>query len=222
MRVPSAYRTIWFRPAETITRIAHENPGYRLYALPFIAGIAILPAGILLQSSVLDENYGLVLLALLSFPPLVEVLQLSIGGWLIRFTGEWLGGRAGISGIKTAMAWGNVPIACLAIIGLVLSLVGIFLLRFYGEGFLEDHVATVAAISIFLWALQLVLIVWSFAIFFHGLAAVQEFSIWRAIANSLLAWLLPVTLLISAVIALGYSDKLAWLFFAEIDQLQLP
>lgn len=222
MRAPSAYRTIWFRPAETITRIAHENPGYRLYALPIVAGMAILPAGMLLWPEVLDENYGIVVLALLSFPPLFEVLQLSVGGWLIRFTGEWLGGQAGMSGIKTALAWGNVPIACLAILGIAIMLTGIFLLRLFGEEFLDSHIAVVSAITIIAWAVQLVLIAWSFAIFFRGLAAVQGFSVWRAIINSVLAWSIPVALCVLVVIAFGYSDKLALLFFAEIDQLRLP
>ena len=123
----SPLRSVWFHPRQTIARIAHENPGYRLFALPIIAGFATWPtvAFFFPDQDVLDG--GLFWSALLTFGPLFELFQLFVGAYLIQVTGAWLGGRAGLRSIQAAIAWGNVPIALVAVIAIPLAITSMIL-----------------------------------------------------------------------------------------------
>ena len=215
----SPLRSIWFNPSQTIARIAHENPGYRLYSLPILAGFAVWPTSALFSTDDSVMASGLVLSTLLTFGPVFEVLQLLVGAYLIRVTGAWLGGKAGVASIQTAIAWGNVPIVALAILGILLMTFAAFYSEVSGAPLSANQSALVSGIGFFFLALQIAVVAWSVGIFWRGLAIVQGYSVGRAILNSLAAWALPAALIAIGAVALGYSDNVAWLFFAGIDEL---
>lgn len=218
----SPLRSVWFNPSRTIAQIAHENPGYRLFVLPILAGFAVLPTFALFSTGDTRAASGLVLSTLVAFGPFVELFQLFAGAYLIRLTGIWLGGKAGIASIQTAIAWGNVPIVALAVLGIASMIIS----EVHAEladvplTFGQSHL--VSGIGIFLLALQFAIIAWSIGIFLRGLATVQGYSTGRAIINSLFACALPAVLIIVLAVSLGYSDKLLWLFFAGLENLVVP
>lgn len=215
----SPFKSIWFSPSQTIARIAHENPGYWLYTLPILAGFAIWPTSTLFPADDGVLENGLILSTLLTFGPVFEIVQLVVGAYLIRVTGVWLGGKAGVASIQTAIAWGNVPIVALAILGMLLMSFAALYSGTSEYPLLANESALLTGIGFFFLALQLAVVIWSVGIFWSGLAAVQGYSIGSAILNSLVAWTIPALLVVAGAVALGYSDKVVWLFFAGIDEL---
>ncbi len=215
----SPLRSIWFDPSRTIARIAHQNPGYRLYVLPILAGFAILPTSALFSADDSEMTSGILLSTLLAFGPVLEVLQVLLGAYLIRITGVWLGGTAGVASIQTAIAWGNVPIVALAILGLPLMAFSAFYAEISGAPLSANQSSLVTIIGFALLMLQMVIVVWSIGIFLKGLAVVQGYSVGRAALNSIVAWAIPVLLVVIGAVVLGYSDNLAWLFLAGTDEL---
>jgi len=215
----SPLRSIWFDPSQTIARIAHENPGYRLYVLPILAGLAVWPTSALFSTEDNVMESGILLSALLTFGPALEVLQVFVGAYLIRVTGVWLGGKAGVASIQAVIVWGNVPIVALAVLGIPLMAFSAFYAEASGAPLLANQSSLVSGVGLVLLALQVVVVAWSMGIFWKGLAIVQGYSVGRAILNSIVAWAIPAALVAVGAIALGYSDKVTWLFFAGIDEL---
>ena len=204
--------TIWLRPSKTVARIAHENPGYRLYALPLVAGFAAWPTAILQGEDPGPFDYGLLPGVLLSFGPIGELIQVFVGAYLLRLTGSWLGGKAGSTSIQTAIAWANAPIALITCLGLLISFAFSLAESFEITPFMSNPSAyAVTGWSLF--ALQFALIAWSYVIFLKGLAEVQDFSVARAVLNTLLAASIPVIILAVATVALGSVDDLLRLLF---------
>ena len=67
--------------------------------------------------------------------------------------------------------------------------------------------------------LQFTLVGWSAVILVLGLASVQGYKPIYAIANALLAWLIPGLVFVLIVVSLGYSEHLLEIFFAGSDKL---
>ena len=221
MNRSSPLRSVWFKPSQTIAYIAHENPGYRLFALPIIAGFAVWPTMALFTADTDQIEVGLILSTLLAFGPIAELFQVFVGAYLIRITGIWLGGKAGISSIQTAIVWGNVPIAVLSILGIVLLIFAFAYNEFSEMPLTWDQSPLVTAIAWLLFTFQTVIVGWSIAIFLRGLAKVQGYSISRATLNAVLAWLVPAVIIVLVAIALGYGGSLPWLFLAGFEDLVL-
>ncbi len=169
-----------------------------------------------------DENQvesGIILSTLLAFGPVAEVFQVFVGAYLIRLTGVWLGGKAGVASIQTAIAWGNVPIAVLAILGVVLLTFSGVYAELSDAPLSWGQSSLVTGIAWALFVFQAVIVAWSVSIFLRGLVTVQGYSMGRAIANTVFAWMIPATLVVLAAIILGYADKLLGLFFAGFEDL---
>ena len=215
----SPLRSVWFHPRQTIARIAHENPGYRLFALPVIAGFATWPtvAFFFPDQDVLDG--GLFWSALLTFGPLFELFQLFVGAYLIQVTGAWLGGRAGLRSIQAAIAWGNVPIALVAVIAIPLAVTSMILTEGADANLVGDPTLAIVLFGHFLVILQFALVTWSVVILIWGLASVQGYKPIYAILNAALAWLIPCLVIVLIMASVGYSEQLFELFFGGFDEL---
>ena len=226
MHSSSPVRSIWFRPAETIANIAHDNPGYRLYLFPIVSGFVILPTMALFATDDDDVMVGFVLSSLLAFGPWVlrpvfEVLQVFVGAWLIRMTGLWLGGRASTASIQTAIVWCHLPIAILAILGLALFWLAVLLMDPREPPLWWNQSAATATVGWTLFVVQTALVGWSLVILISGLAAVQGYSIWRAALNVILAWGAVAGIVALAILLVTDIAGLLKLFFSGFDNLVL-
>lgn len=215
----SPLRSVWFNPSQTIARIAHENPGYRIFALSIIAGFAVWPTVALFATEEQQIESGIILSTLLAFGPVAEVLQVFIGAYFIRLTGIWLGGKAGVAAIQTAIVWGNVPIAVLTVFSVLFLGISAAYAEFSDTPLSWDQSSLVTAVAWLVFVFQAVIVTWSIAIFLRGLASVQGYSTGRAAANAVIAWMIPAGLIVLAAVVLGYADRLFWLFFAGFDNL---
>lgn len=162
---------------------------------------------------------GLILSSLLAFGPIAELFQVFVGAYLIRLTGIWLGGKAGVSSIQTAIVWGNVPIAVLTILGILFLVFASAYNEFSETPLTWNQSPLVASIAWLLFVFQVLIVGWSIRIFLLGLAKVQGYSISRATLNALIAWLIPAILIVVVAVISGYGDKLPWIFLAGLEEL---
>ena len=199
---PGPLRTIWRNPRETIRRIVATDPELHVTLLICLAGIG----ESLNRASNRNAGDKLSLEVILAFACILGPLGGLFGVWmyshLIRFSGNWLGGRGIYEEIKAAIAWASVP----NVAGLVLW---IPLLLITGrEAFTEDAPNLVAnsqlAIAAFLIAIaQLILGIWSVVLLCNTIAEVQDYqSAWRGLGNLLLAGfvlVIPIVIVVLVV-----------------------
>lgn len=180
---------MWTKPRETIRAIVQSNPKFRIFCLAGIYGFPLMLH--LSQSGSLSESVSLpiiFILALLLAVP-VGMISFTISSALVYWVGKLLKGEGSFLGIRAAIAWSNVTN-----IGTILTwllLIGAFGSQLFFRGFTEMPFRGTAAIyanSAFL--AQAVLSVWSFVLLIRGLQEVQKYSVWKAIVNIVLPFVI--------------------------------
>lgn len=202
--VGNPWFTMWIRPRATIEHVIKTQPEHMILLLAVLGGI----------SQGLDRATGdslgdhmpliAVLMSALVGGAVSGVLQLYIGGALLRWTGKWLGGKAEGVKIRAALAWSNVPVVW----GLIVWALAIAL--FQQELFTADMPRTEAdpkmlVVLIALGVANFTLAIWSIVLLVKSLGQVQGFSAWKGLANVLLALLVlivPIAILVGLVVAL--------------------
>jgi len=103
------WASMWFAPRRTLRAIL--DSGDRRAVLPLAALLGISQA--LDQAANHDAGARAGLAGILGAGILAGVvagpLALLAAGWLLRWTGSWLGGRGSAAEVRTALAWGQVP-----------------------------------------------------------------------------------------------------------------
>lgn len=154
---------IWLHPRETIRHVAGHDPEYGVLPLTLLAGAS--SASLELMTGAGDMGPGPAVSALLFAGPLWGLAALYVGGWLLALVGGGLGGRAAAVDIRAAIAWSNVPVIFgAAVAWLVLALVP-------------------GGLAMLPQAVLLGSMVWGYGILAASLAAVQHFSLRRAIGS---------------------------------------
>jgi hypothetical protein len=195
----SPWTSIWLRPRATIQHIVDTELEKRVLALAALSGIV----------QTLDNASGRNLGDTLPFPvvlglilvlgPFVGLISVYLWAWLLRSTGRWLGGQGTLAQLRTAIAWGSVPM----ITGGVLLLLILVLIG--PELFTEstprlDAQPTLAIVVLGLILVQVVLTLWSVVTLLKCVAQVQRFSVWRALVNNLIPLLIIFGVGIAAAI----------------------
>lgn len=200
------WREIWLHPRATIRRLVAFDPSYMVLPLAALAGVteAFSRASSRNQG---DHTtlFGIILMAVV-FGALGGLLSLWFGSHLIRWTGDWLGGRAPRDHLRTAIAWSSLP----SVVALGLTVLEIVI--FGKELFTTqtprlDSSATLSGLLFLMGLIELVLGVWSLVLLAKTVAEVQGYrSAWRGLGNVVLAGLvviLPIMVLVFLFVALG-------------------
>jgi hypothetical protein len=135
--------------------------------------------------------------------PLVSLVGLFVGGFLVRVTGGWLEGRGDGVAVRSALAWSLVPGLC---IGLLFVLPQNLLLAALGGDF--DPADPFADPGYLLARLVFGFIglglgIWQLVIKMKCLGEAHRFSAWRAFGAYILAWLLvfaPLAVLVAGAV----------------------
>lgn len=196
------FTSIWLRPRATIQQVVDTELEQRVVALAALSGIV----------QALDNASGRNLGDHLAFPvvlgivlivgPILGVVGLYLWAWLLRWTGRWLGGQATLAQLRTATAWGSVPMIA-AGVPLVLALLIV------GPEFFTEHTPrldarpTLAIVVLGLILLQVAMALWSIVTVLKTVAQVQGFSVWRSLANNLLPLLIIVAVGVAAALLSG-------------------
>jgi Yip1 domain len=180
---------IWTKPRETIRAIVQFNPKFRILYLAGIYGFPLMLN--FAQSASLSESVSLpvifVLALLLSVP--IGMISFTVSSALVYWVGKLLRGQGSFLGIRAAIAWSNVPN-----IGTILTwlfLIGAFGAQLFFRGFTEMPFRGAAAVYANCALLvQAILSIWSFVLLIRGVQEVQKYSVWRAIVNIVLSFVI--------------------------------
>jgi Yip1-like protein len=183
------WTSIWTRPRETIRWLVANRLESQIIGLAMLAGIA--QALDRASTKNLGDQFGLpaIVAFCLIFGVLGGGLSLYLSGFLIHFSGRWLGGHGSLPEIRTAIAWSSVPkIAALLMIIVQIALLG-------QENFTSktpsiDGNAPMIAALLAISVVEVILGIWSLVLLFKCVGEVQGFSAWKGIGNVLLAGLL--------------------------------
>ena len=165
------WKEVWLHPRNTIKAILKYDPKYMVLPLAALAGIANnaldfeMMDGIIGGSSFIGSAFVAAILGIVS---------LYISGFLLSLTGKWIKGKANALKLRAAIAWSGVPV--------VASLV-LFIPLFFALN--SDLSGIIGLSSIVL----IVLGLWSLVLQVGMISEIQKFSIWKAILNIILAFI---------------------------------
>lgn len=195
---------MWFHPRRTIRQIVDTDPDRKVLILAAIAGIGETLDKASTKST--GDHLSLVAILLLAVivGPLGGIMSLYISGALLRWTGNWIGGRAEARDIRSAFAWASV----LAIWAMLLWLPE--LLIFGKELFttetpkIDESIALATLLFAFV-TIEVIVGLWTVVVFLKCLGEVQGFSAWKALGNCFLAglvFLVPILGIVGLVMLL--------------------
>lgn len=181
--------SIWLRPRATIQHIVDTDPQQQVTLIAVLIGIVYFLENPLTTSLRVSLGFPLYPVLLIPAGAIVGLIGVHVGAMVVRWVGQWLGGRASDVHLRAALAWGQVPL----VIGAIPSaIVQMFLIRSPEVGstaWLDQRpYATGALVAVS--SLVLVAAIWGAFTYAKAVAQVQGFSAWRALLNTLLAWLL--------------------------------
>lgn len=203
-RGATPFFTMWTRPRRTMRATLDTDPRRLVIPLAALAGF-----GNSLDNasgrSLGDGNnlpvWAIVLLCAV-LGGVGGILTVYAGGFLMRWTGRWLGGRASAVEVRSALAWSSVPL----IFSLVLWIPELALLG--RENFTTPMPTLDANPLLFVPYSLLVLLevaigIWSLVVFLKALGEAHGFSAWRALGASVIAALLVVVPILAVVLPIA-------------------
>ena len=196
------WRTMWLRPRATVRWLVANDPERHMLLLPALAGIHESLGQYMLQGRGDVTGWpGLVGMAIV-LGPIFAILGMLIYCFLLRFTGQWLGGKASLRQLITAYAWSRVPVAYVLPVWIVA--IGVLGQGMFTSQPLETFIGPLQ-VGLFLGFTLLVAAasIWTLVLLVMGVAEVQGFSAWRALGNLLLAVVVVVAVLMVVGAVIG-------------------
>ncbi|MDE3045505.1 MAG: YIP1 family protein [Verrucomicrobiota bacterium] len=178
--------TVWTHPRETVAAIAAKNPKQELWWLSAIYGFSSVLNSF--QSLLIGQHVHIFLIFLLAaaLSPLWGYVSISVWSWIVALTGKWLKGAGDFQTVRCAYAWSCVPLLInIPLWSILFVLFGSSLFTNFTEPQLLTQIQVTCLFLILL--ARVVAVIWSLVIYINALAAVQQFSILRAIGNILSA-----------------------------------
>jgi len=195
---------IWIKPRQVIRQILNSNSRKFVILLAMIGGIS----QVLDKASFRDMgdklDYPYILLVALIGGPLGGILSLYVSSALIKWTGNWIGGRGTFEEIRISNAWSNVP----TMWTLLLWIPQIILFgqeTFTNKTPIIDSNLVLKVIYLLLSFVELVIGIWIIIINIKCIGEAQQFSSWKALVNIILSWaviLVPLFVILLGVFTL--------------------
>ncbi len=189
--------SIWTRPRATMRTILDTDPTRMVVLLAMIGGISNALDNASARS--LGDTWALPSIFVLAAigGSIAGLIEVYLGGLIMRWTGRWIGGQGSLGEIRAAIAWSNVPL-------IWALLLWIPSLALYGEEMFLSEAPRMDANwvpAILLGIADVVVLVWWFFVYLECLGETQGFSAGKALGNTLLTTLV-VTLPIIVVFGL--------------------
>lgn len=178
--------SIWIRPRLTIRTLLESEPERAVLLLAAVGGVA--EALDRASSSGIGDRvpYDVALAVTLAVGPLAGILTLFLGGYVLSWTGRWIGGQSTAEDVRTALAWANVPVlGILALWVMEIAFIGSELFTTATPRLDSSPLLGNAFLMFFLG--QMIFGIWALIILLHGLGEAHRFSAWRAAGSLLLS-----------------------------------
>lgn len=185
---------IWTKPRQTVRSIVDTDPKFGFVILSAIYGLPM--------ALNLAQNFSLgakvpvwaILMGSLIVCAILGMIGISISTWLLHLTGRWIGGKGSYQTIRTAVTWSNVPNIVTILMWIVLLCV--FGRAVFNKQFADTHfIGFQAGIVFIIFLVQAVISIWGFIILLQGLGEVQGFSVWKALLNVLIPFVIVVAII---------------------------
>ncbi|OAD20392.1 membrane protein containing Yip1 domain protein [Candidatus Thiomargarita nelsonii] len=189
---------IWTKPRATIRKIVDTDPNHQVILLASLYGITNALSNITKPEVLgLMPIWGFLLLAVI-VGPILGIIGLYIGSALLHLTGRWIGGTASRQHLRTAIAWAMIPNIFAIPIILLMLLIFVWFESNNVQG------TMFFAVSLIIIGISMIILgFWSMIILLKCVGEVQGFSAWKALGNSILAFLIvfvPIFLVMIFVI----------------------
>ncbi len=182
---------IWINPRRTIRRIVDIAPGKGFLWLSLIYGFPVLMQIAQSLSLALYFSWPVILITALIFAVFIGMLGITITAGLLTWVGKWIGGVGSFTQVRAVVAWSNLPVIVTALTWI--AWIFIFKGTLFYDGFLSTGFAGMAKTLIMSFAiLQFAASLWSFVLLLITLSEVQGFSVWKALLNIILPFVLIV------------------------------
>ena len=190
--------SIWTRPRATIQQIVETDLTRHVLVLAALAGVR--QALNEMSISQLGDDFGPAGLIVfgLGAGAVAGMVGLYLAAWLFEVIGRRLGGTARTPELRAALAWGGVPlVAALAVVAVEVLL--------YGQVIFTSEMPSLNEKPVFvaLRVVESVLSIWALVLVLKCVSQVQGFSIWKAVASTVLATLAIVVPIGLLVLVLG-------------------
>lgn len=93
-------------PRDVIKRVCRRDPTLYFWHLVYFSGLITGLNGLLEKEL---QNFGLTIIKLLIFLPVIGVLWVYFGGWLLRLGGKLFNGQANPEEMRAVILWSSVP-----------------------------------------------------------------------------------------------------------------
>ncbi len=181
--------SMWVKPRATIQQVIETDPTRWVLLLVALNGVFDVFDRAMAKNMGNQLDWTSILLLAIITGPLFGVIGLYLFGWLIGWTGRWIGGKGTHENIRAAIAWATIP--TIWALALWTPMLGIF-----GQDMFVSPTNLSSNDPNLLynfWIFGIVLFfaeITSFIILFQALGQVQGFSAWRAFGNVVLAGLI--------------------------------
>lgn len=186
--------SMWTQPRKTVRMIIEANPRFRFFILSAIYGFPM--ALNIAQNMSLGASIPLwaIIVGALIVCTVLGIIGISISTWLLHVTGRWIGGKGNYLSIRAAVAWSNVP--NIATILMWFVLMGMFGAMLFSKQFSDAQFVGVQAGVVFIvFLVQVVASVWGFILLLQGLGEAQGFSVWKALINVIIPFVIVVAII---------------------------
>ena len=193
--------SIWVRPRRTMRAIIDSNPQRLVLVLAALSGFGSALDNASTSSIGDGNNIPVVAIVALSAVAgsLGGILTLYVGGFVMKWAGRPLGGRATQVEVRAALAWSTVPLIWALPLWIPeLALAGREMFTTATPILAASPLRAVLLVLVVL--LEVVLGIWSFVLFLKCLGEVHGFSAWKSLAAVLLSVLAIV--LVALIVAL--------------------
>jgi hypothetical protein len=161
-------KTIWLQPRSTLRRIVANDPEYGVLLLTVLAGALLAPIEATARLGEQDSPVVLIFTLAAVAGAVKGLFALYVGGWMLSLASRWFGGSASSVDVRAAIAWSNAPLAAGCAVWWILVALGSA--TEFGEPF-----------TLFAEGVLLAALAWSYAMLAAFLAAVQHFSLRKAV-----------------------------------------
>jgi signal peptidase I len=189
----SPWRSVWFKPGDTIERVLATQPKRHLLLLAALGAASQIVSNLIekgLATALLDWRFlaGMVVVA-----GVFGIVSLYVNALFLSWVGRIFGGRGSPAQMRAVFAWGMAP-ACLALVIYLVTLTGLRL--FAGDA--ANNSASAAVVT-GLAVIDLIMAAWIIIATLAMLKRVQAFGWWRATFNLAVGAFLSALLITSPI-----------------------
>jgi hypothetical protein len=191
------WTSIWLKPQATIRQILAEDSEKMVLVMALLSAIPGALAAAIVWRPDYDLAASLKIVLSIGLTLLLSVGGVYIGARLLRWTGDWVGGRASAKELRAAIAWSYIPsIWAAPLVAVNLAIQNPDLFRWQAPS------AALSRISIGLTAVQVAIRLWGMVVLLLAVGEAQGVSIWKALLNSILAAFIALAIAAGIVLAI--------------------